>query len=277
MTRDIATSGLTDHIDAQEGVHQDVCDWSMRGMVEIRGRHVTSTQASLAAYDGLHAAGHLVQRDSFYKWLVSLLDPLPDKMLLDVSCGQGGLLRFAAAARLTAFGLDLSPTAIKKVVQRVSELGTKVAMNVGDAERLPYGDDTFDYVTNIGSLEHYLRPWWAVREMSRVLKPEGLACILLPNTFGLLGNILYVWRTGDVFDDGQPLQRYGTPRQWQNLLEENGLHIVRALKYEREWPRTWADLYWYCLHPHKLVRVMLSALIPLNLSSFLVFLCCKAS
>ena len=277
MSRDIAIPDPTDQIDTHEDIHQDIHDWLMRGMVEIRGRHVTSTQASLAAYNGLHAAGHLVQRDSFYKWLVSLLSPLPNKRLLDVSCGQGGLLRFAAAARLRAFGLDLSPTAIEKVVERVSELGTDVAMNVGDAERLPYGDNTFDYVTNIGSLEHYLRPRWAVREMSRVLKPEGLACIRLPNTFGLLGNILYVWRTGDVYDDGQPLQRYGTPKQWQSLLEENGLHIVRALKYEREWPRTWADLYWYCLRPHKLVRVMLSALIPLNLSSFLVFLCCKAS
>ena len=176
-------------------------------------------------------------------------------------------------ARLEEFGLDLSPVAIESA----SELNAGVAVNVGDAEHLPYADNTFDYVTNIGSVEHYLHPYRAVREMSRVLTPDGLACILLPNIFGLLGNVLYVWRTGDVFDDGQPVQRYGTPRQWQSLLENNGLRVVHILKYEREWPRTWADVRWYCLHPHKLVRAMLSVFIPLNLSSFLVFLCRKAN
>jgi SAM-dependent methyltransferase len=248
-------------------------DWLIRGMVEIRGELMSSPQASRAAYDRLHAAGHLRQRDSFYKWLVGLLRPSPDKRLLDVSCGQGGMLRFATMARLKPFGLDLSPMAIAKA----RKLAVEAGVNVGDAERLPYGDSTFDYVTNIGSVEHYLHPHCAVQEMSRVLKPDGLACILLPNTFGLLGNILHVWRTGDVFDDGQPLQRYGTPRQWRSLLEENGLCVVRVFKYERERPRTWADICWYCFRPHKLMRVILSAIIPFNLSSFLVFLCRKAN
>lgn len=251
----------------------DAQDWLMRSMIEIRGRHITSVQASSAAYDHLHREGHLQQRDSFYRWLISLLNPLPDKRLLDISCGQGALLRFAALARLKAFGLDLSATAVK--IAHASNDDTTVG--VSDAERLPYGDNTFDYVTNIGSLEHYFHPCQAVQEMSRVLKSNGLACVLLPNTYGLLGNILYVWRTGDVFDDHQPLQRYGTLRQWQDLLERNGLDVVRVFKYERAWPRTWNDLWWYCLRPHKLMRVILSPFIPLNLSSFLVFLCCKTS
>jgi ubiquinone/menaquinone biosynthesis C-methylase UbiE len=242
-------------------------------MIEIRREYIASTKDSLVDYDGLHAAGYLRQRDSFYKWLVSLLRPSPGQRLLDVSCGQGGMLRFAALAHLEPFGLDLSSIAVKSA----GKLQAGVAVNVGDAECLPYADDTFDYVTNIGSLEHYLRPYRAVREMGRVLAPDGLACVLLPNTFGLLGNVLYVWRTGDVFDDGQPVQRYGTRKQWQNLLEDNGLAVIRVLKYEREWPRTWQDVRWYCLRPYKLVRVILSSVIPLNLSSFLVFLCHKAN
>ena len=247
--------------------------WLMPSLVEIRRQDLDSIQTSLVAYNSLHGAGHLRQKDSFYKWLVSLLRPSPGRRLLDVSCGQGGMLRFAAKAGLEAFGLDLSTIAAKKA----RDLNKAAAVNVADAERLPFGNDAFDYVTNIGSVEHYFHPFSAAQEMSRVLKPDGLACVLLPNTFGLLGNILYVWRTGDVFDDGQPLQRYGTPKQWQGLLETNGLRVVRAIKYERAWPRTWADVRWYCLRPHKLARVILSAFIPLNLSSFLVFLCCKAS
>jgi hypothetical protein len=109
-----------------------------------------------------------------------------------------------------------------------------------------------------------------------VLRPGGHALVLLPNTFGLLSNILYVWRTGQVFDDGQPLQRYGTNGQWRQLLEDNGLRVEHTYKYERAWPRTWRDLAWYLLHPHRFVRPMLSLVVPTNLASFLVYLCSSA-
>lgn len=245
-----------------------------RGLVEIRGRQIDTIARSLAAYDKLHAIGLLRQRDSFYKWLLSLLHPVAGRRFLDVSCGQGPLLHFAALARLDAYGVDIALEAIR---QAHNTSGDDLRSHVGDAELLPYPDDTFDYVMNIGSIEHYLHPWQAILEMSRVLKPDGLACILLPNTFGLLGNILHVWRTGDVFDDGQPLQRYGTRRQWQRLLDENGLTTVRVAKFERAWPRTRADALWYALRPHKLFRVLITPFIPLNLASFLVFLCRKAN
>jgi SAM-dependent methyltransferase len=238
-------------------------------MVEIRHPMINSVEESGAAYDDLHSKGYLRQQDSFYKWLVSLLHPEPGQRLLDISCGQGPLLKFAMDAGLRSVGVDISSIAIRQA----RTLLAPAIVNVGDAEYLPYVDYSFDYVTNIGSVEHYLHPYLAVQEMHRVLKPTGIACILLPNTFGLLGNILYVWRNGDVFDDGQPLQRYGTCRQWQTLLENNGLQVFHIHKYERVWPRTWQDLIWHMMRPHKLLRAFLTPLIPVNLSSFFVFLC----
>ena len=243
----------------------------LRGLIELRAHRVDSSADSAHRYDHLHAEGYLHQRDSFYKWLLSLLRPQEGHSLLDVSCGQGMLLQFAAEENLSAVGLDLSSTAIASTVRHVPSALTSIA----DAENLPYADNAFHYITNIGSVEHYFQPQSAVREMARTLRPDGLALILLPNTFGLLGNILHVWRSGDVFDDGQPLQRYGTNAQWRSLLELNGLRIIRIVKYEREWPRTWKDLLWYLRHPPKLGRVLLAPLIPLNLSSFLVYLCQK--
>jgi SAM-dependent methyltransferase len=244
----------------------------MRAFVELRGQSIDSSLDSLRAYDDLHDTGSLRQRDSFYIWLVDLLNPRPGQTLLDVSCGQGTLLHFASKAGLRATGLDLSPLAAA-IASRQIRPGT---VSVADAERLPYASDSFDHVTNIGSLEHYFAPAQAVREMARVLRPDGRALILLPNTFGLLGNIAHVWRTGEVFDDRQPLQRYGTNGQWRRLLERNGLSIAHTFKYERAWPRTPQDLAWYALHPHRLVRTALSLAIPTNLSSFLVYLCSNA-
>ena len=241
----------------------------MRSLVELRGYHIRSTSDSLLAYDHLHDAGYLRQRVSFYRWLLHLLRTQPGETLLDISCGQGMLLRCAVEKGLRVTGLDLSPSAVTAAIRQAPS----AHVTVSDAEQLPYADNVFDYVTNIGSLEHYFQPHRAVREMARVLRPGGRALILTPNTFGLLGNILYVWHHGDVFDDGQPLQRYGTNNQWRALLEANGLRVKRTLKHERAWPRTIEDLCWYMLHPHRFARVLLSLVIPVNLSSFLVYLC----
>jgi ubiquinone/menaquinone biosynthesis C-methylase UbiE len=260
-------------MDAEErGAQSEGARRLLGELVELRGRQIQSMADSARSYDELHAEGHLRQRDSFYIWLLSLLSPKRGQMLLDLSCGQGRLLRFAAAAGLRTVGFDLSPQAAWTAIQAVPQ----ALVSVADAQQLPYADSTFHFVTNIGSLEHYFQPHLAVQEMARILRPDGLALVLLPNTFGLLGNILHVWRTGDVFDDGQPLQRYGTVAQWRELLERYGLRVTATIKYERAWPRTWEDLVWYILRPHKLARAFLTPLIPLNLASFLVYRCEKA-
>ena len=144
---------------------------------------------------------------------------------------------------------------------------------MSNAERLSVADRSFDFVTNVGSVEHYFDPEAAIREMRRILKPEGVACILVPNTFSLFGNVQYAWRAGDAFDDGQPLQRYNTRRGWHRLLEKNGLIPFRTLKYEREWPRTGEDCLWYLKRPSKLLKLLISPLVPVNLANSLVYLC----
>ena len=89
-----------------------------------------------------------------------------------VACG--GLLRLALAGDLRAYGLDFADRAVLEAKT------TGAGLAVADAEHLPYAEGSFDYVTNIGSVEHYLHPDQALREMARVLKRSGLACILLP-------------------------------------------------------------------------------------------------
>jgi SAM-dependent methyltransferase len=255
----------------------------MRALVELRGRRIETAADSAHSYDALHDGEALRQRDSFYLWLLGQL-PAPGgratlrgKRLLDVSCGQGSFLRSARQAGLHVAGIDLSSSAIALAARDLGQGSPSALLAVADAQRLPFENNAFEFVTNIGSIEHYFRPDLAVREMARVLRPDGSALILLPNTFGLLGNILHVWRTGDLFDDAQPLQRYGTNRQWRSLLELHGLRVIRTIRYERAWPRTRQDLLWYARRPHKLGRVFLAPLIPTNLSSFLVYECQKAT
>ena len=243
----------------------------MIAMIEIRHSRMDSTRATREAYDACYAARGIAHRDSFYLWLIGLLNPQPGKRLLDISCGEGQLVVLAQRRGLRAYGLDFSEVAVRKGAARA----TPSSFIVGDGERLPLAANSFDYVTHIGSLEHYLNPLAGAAEIARVLKTGGRACVLLPNAFGLLG-IRHVWSHGEVYDDGQPLQRYATRRTWQRLLESGGLRVERVVGYcGVAFPRTSADARWLLARPMKIARLLALAMVPLHLANHFVFLCSK--
>ncbi len=241
-------------------------------MLEIRHSNMDNTLALLKAYDEIYSSIGIQHLDSFYLWLISLLRPEVGKILVDVSCGQGRLVSLAQRMGIRTVGVDFSIEGLY--------IGHKHSPNsgwvAGDGECLPIADQSVDYVTHIGSLEHYMDPQKGASEIARILKPSGGACILLPNAFGLWGNIRHVWRTGEVFDDGQPLQRYATRRTWETLLIKGGLKIVDVMSYgEVVFPRTIQDAVLMIRRPRKILRYFLNLFIPLNLANHLVFICTK--
>jgi len=238
-------------------------------MLEIRHAGMDDTHATQHGYNQIYKAEGINQQDSFYLWLISLLKAPPASRLLDISCGEGRLVSLARRQGLFATGIDFAESAIRDAkVQDATGMWI-----IGDGEKLPVRSECYDYVTHIGSLEHYQDPLAGVQEISRMLKPDGTACILLPNSYGLLGNITYVFKKGDIFDDDQPLQRYNTLKGWQRLLETYNLQVYKIYKYELPWPRTFSDFLWYLRHPVKVLHLIISALIPLNLGNCLVYLC----
>mgnify|MGYP005852857245 CR=1 FL=1 len=220
-----------------------------------------------SAYDDLYRERPIRHSDSFYLWILKLLKPKAGLTLLDIACGQGRLVELAISQGVNAFGSDISYQALH------ANPGLHQHLFVCDGQTLPFPDRSFDYITNIGSLEHYIDPNAGAQEMRRVLKPQGLACILLPNTFGLFSTVLYAMHHGRLADDGQPIQRYGTRHAWQTLLENAGLKVIKTHKYECEWPTVLSDWNRYLSHPKALIRLILTPLLPLNLANSFVFLC----
>lgn len=245
----------------------------MKAVLEIRHTDGPSTRWSKDAYEEIYSADEIRHPDSFYRWLLGLLDAQPGSMFLDISCGVGSLSRLASQEGLNAHGVDFSEVALQIAHRDAPE----VDWAAGDGELLPYADESFDYVTHIGSLEHYTRPAAGAREITRLLKPEGRACILLPNTFGLLGNVWTALRTGRTFDDGQPIQRYAARFEWQDLLETAGLDVIRTFKYESAPIYSLEDIRWYLTRPKNLIRLLLAPAIPLNWANYFVYLCGKAA
>jgi fatty-acid O-methyltransferase len=98
---------------------------------------------------------------------------LSDKRVLEVSCGHGGgasyLMRTLNPASYT--GLDLNPAAVAFCRKKHNVGGLDFVR--GDAENLPFPDQSFDVVINIEASLHYRRFPRFLAEVARVLCPGG--------------------------------------------------------------------------------------------------------
>jgi ubiquinone/menaquinone biosynthesis C-methylase UbiE len=99
--------------------------------------------------------------------------PIRGREVLEVGCGRGGGAAYVARAfephRMVA--VDLSPRAIALCRNRFAL--PNLEFQVGDAEKLPFGDGSFDVVVNVESSHCYGRFDLFLREVRRVLRPDG--------------------------------------------------------------------------------------------------------
>jgi SAM-dependent methyltransferase len=99
--------------------------------------------------------------------------------LLEVGCGMGtDLLQFArGGAQVT--GVDLTPRSIEITQQHFAVYHERGDFAITDGENLPFADESFDVVYSNGVLHHTPNAARAVREIHRVLGPDGLARVML--------------------------------------------------------------------------------------------------
>jgi SAM-dependent methyltransferase len=225
-----------------------------------------------AAYDECFRNDLLRDSSSFYLWALNKLQPVSGHVLLDVACGSGGLLKHSLDAGLITIGLDFSSQALARSRQNAPA----VPLLLADGHNLPLPSGSVDYLANLGSLEHFVAPEQGVREMARVLKPGGQAVILLPNAFYAADLVWWVWRKGRASSHKQPLERFAAFNDWRDLLEDNGLKLQHAFKYNFVFPKNKADWAWYKANPRKLLYWAASQAIPFNFSYSFLYVCGKA-
>ncbi|MCW3844345.1 methyltransferase domain-containing protein [Micromonospora yasonensis] len=92
--------------------------------------------------------------------------------VLEVAIGTGlNLPHYRSDTSVT--GIELSPEMLVIARERATDLGRPVELREGDAERLPFGDASFDTVVCALSLCSIPDPAAAIAEMYRVLLPGG--------------------------------------------------------------------------------------------------------
>ena len=103
------------------------------------------------------------------------------KRVLEVGCGQGSTLNYLPKLGAFVHGIDMSEASLAQARIGASELGhlDRVKLSVGDAETLSFPDGSFDAVICGGVLQHTEDTGGGFREIYRVLKPGGVAIVML--------------------------------------------------------------------------------------------------
>lgn len=105
--------------------------------------------------------------------------------VLGAGCGSGRMEAWMASEGAKVVCLDHVQEAVQISrihVQRMQRDGDFV---VGDLEKMPFKEKTFDFINSGGVLEHFADPRIGLREYLRVTKPNGVIIISVPNLIGV--------------------------------------------------------------------------------------------
>jgi len=156
----------------------------------------------------------------------------PGRIVLDAGCGTGRHLReLVKISGLQIFGVDRNEEDLNTALASLREM-TDAATNQfqvlkADVNRLPFADEAFDCVICSEVLEHIPEHHDALRELVRVLKPQGDLVVSVPR---YLPEKICWMISRDYFNEkGGHLRIYKTNRL-KKMLSESGVRC-REINY----------------------------------------------
>lgn len=205
--------------------------------------------ANAPAWIEMSRAGFDVYRDLINSPAFFELLPDVDGLLgLDLGCGEGHNTRLLARRGADVVALDVSRPFISAAAAREGSDPEGISYLLGDACRLPFAAETFEFVTAVMSLMDVGAPETALGEVSRVLRPAGLFQFSIGHPFS--GTPIRRWvasetgerhalTIGDYFYEG-PLEETWTfgaaPEQLRR--QRRPFHIVYARRTLATWLNT---------------------------------------
>lgn len=95
--------------------------------------------------------------------------------VLDIATGTGFLAGALSEVAMQVMATDLT---LEMLYQTRPKTQSNTSFCLADAEKLPFGNDSFDVVTCRVALHHFTKPDEAFSEMRRVCRPEGRIVIM---------------------------------------------------------------------------------------------------
>jgi ubiquinone/menaquinone biosynthesis C-methylase UbiE len=168
-------------------------------------------------------------------WLVERAQPQADWRALDIATGTGHTAFALAPHVREVVALDLTPAMLDEARTLAAERGiTNVRFIIGDAHELPFDDASFQLVTCRRAPHHFNDLPRALREMRRVLVPNG-RLVIDDRSVPEDDWIDAIMHELDTLHDRSHVRQY-RPSAWRRLLENAGFEVDSVELYIQHRP-----------------------------------------
>jgi len=124
------------------------------------------------------------EKEYIQKQILSYYGSFEGLKVLGAGCGTGRIEAWLASEGASVICMDHLLEAIQISRIHAQRMECSEHFVVGDLERMPFKDMTFDLINSGGVLEHFDTPQKALREYFRITKPGGVIVISVPNLIG---------------------------------------------------------------------------------------------
>lgn len=192
-------------------------------------------------YDGLNRVISFGADVKWRKKVVKIIGKNNPKTILDIATGTGDLaINLAQTKAEKIIGLDISEGMLKVGKNKINKLNLEstIEMVLGDGEKIPFEDNTFDAITVAFGVRNFENLEKGLADIYRVLKPNGTFVVLetsVPSKFPFKqGYNIYTKYImpfiGKVFSKDKQAYHYLSNsainfphgKDFNNILEKNG-------------------------------------------------------
>ena len=160
--------------------------------------------------------------DNFYDMLFNPIKK-HNGSILEVGCGKGTLSDYIHTMGRSIVSLDIDGLELAKAKQTYPHL----KLIQGDAQNLPFSDNSFDILISIENFEHLPDVDQHLFEVKRVLKPNGILLIKTPNKIWDTPYWLIIkrWTYKELKKPGCHISTQ-TYYELKKLLENHGFNVT---------------------------------------------------
>jgi len=155
---------------------------------------------------------------------VSRLIP-KNSRILDVGCNDGKLRGYLDSCNY--FGVDID----KEAINQLTKKNIKARQIDLDKDKLPFNDNSFDFVTLLDVIEHVSDPHSLIVQSKTKLRKNGKLIITLPNDYHFLNKIRFLFNkpiTQDPFAPHGHLHIFPI-KNGEKFLISHGLKIIKKI------------------------------------------------
>jgi ubiquinone/menaquinone biosynthesis C-methylase UbiE len=143
------------------------------------------------------------------RWLRSTIPYIKGNKVLELSFGTGYLLT-NIANKFEVYGLELNDKMIAVAKKNLDKQHLSAKLFKGNVEAMPFDDNFFDTVVSTMSFPAYPNADKAMKEIYRVLKPQGrltMVMVNFPRNQNVMGTLIVrLWKkSGEVIRDMPPI------------------------------------------------------------------------